>query len=136
MRTSDLFDKSGVIPSVLDPDESMEPDFVIHELLLPKQSEIAEDENTDVPLPSQIKCSPHSLNLIGKTDSFFALLDEHYNEVYTRVFTKLNVIWAALTSSRKNSELVEECIGQKLLKPHRIRWNRIYDAVSDIYCKI
>lgn len=106
--------------------ECPEPEFQIHDVSLRTDM----DDGEDVPLPSHIKCSAHTLNLVGKTDSFNAMLDDEYSEIYGRVFTKLNVIWASSTSSRKNSELVEKYLERKLIKPHRIRWNWIYDAVS------
>lgn len=126
IRICDLIDKSGIISSMDNFIESTDGDFVIHDVLLPTNTDDADDD----PLPSQIKCSPHSLNLVGKTDSFNALLDEKYSDIYGRVFTKLNVIWATSTSSRQNSELLEKYLGRKLLRPHRIRWNSIYAAVS------
>lgn len=81
-------------------------------------------------LPIRIACAAHTLNLVGKTDSFNALVDFEYSELYFDVMKKLNAIWNASTSSRKNCELVERILKRRILKPHRIRWNRIYDAVS------
>lgn len=129
VRICDIVDQNGIISSMDKESESLvsaQPDFVIHDLLL----EDGENDSDDVQLPSHIRCSAHSLNLLGKTDSYNALLNEKYGNIYGRVFAKLNVIWSSSTSSRKNSELVEKYLDRKLLKPHRIRWNRIYDAVS------
>lgn len=80
-------------------------------------------------LPIRIACAPHTLNLVGKTDSYNALLDEEYASVYMGVMAKLNCLWTTSTRSRKNSEVVEKYLKREIKKPHRIRWNRIYDAV-------
>lgn len=127
VRLSDLVDPNGII-SLLNKDVPTDPEFVLHDFVLPDP--VNSDDMNDVPLPSQIKCSAHSLNLLGKTDSFNALFDDKYCDVYGEVFTKLNVIWAMSTSSRANSESVEKYLVRKLKKPHRIRWNSIYDSVT------
>lgn len=87
--------------------------------------------NNEVLLPSRIDCSAHSFNSIGKTDSFNALKsDTLYASQYISVFKKLNKIWA-VNSTRLGRETFDHYLNQrKILKPHRIRWNRIYDAVS------
>lgn len=79
-------------------------------------------------LPIRVSCAAHTLNLIGKTDSYKALENNDYAEQYYSVMKCLNVIWK--NSSRKNSETVERYLGRQITKPHRIRWNRMYDAVS------
>lgn len=127
VRICDLRDENGIISSIDNLMESSDNDFVLHDILIPIDDD---DDSHDVPLPSQIKCSAHTLNLLGKTDSFNALLDENYSTIYGRVFTKLNIIWSSSTSSRYNSEMFEKYLERKLIKPHKIRWNRIYDAVS------
>lgn len=127
VRLSDLVDPNGII-SLLNKDVLTEPEFVLHDFVL--SDPVYSDDMNDVPLPSQIKCSAHSLNLLGKTDSFNALFDDKNCDVYGEVFTKLNVTWATSTSSRANSESVEKYLARKLKKPHRIRWNSIYDSVT------
>lgn len=127
MRMSDLVDKTGIISSMIDQNAPTDSDFVIHDIVFAD----SDTEDADgVKLPSQIKCSAHTLNLLGKTDSFNALLDDKYCDIYGEVFTKLNLIWGSSTSSRANSEIVEKYLNRKLLKPHKIRWNRIYDSVN------
>lgn len=120
IRIADLIDENGII-SVAETNEvrNSEPDFIIHELSI-----AAEDDSDDVPLPSRVECSAHTLNLIGKTDSFEALLNDKYGDTYGRVFTKLNMIWSSSTSSRNNGEMFDKYLDRKLIKPHRIRWNR------------
>lgn len=83
-------------------------------------------------LPIRIACAAHTLNLVGKTDSFNALLDNDYAEMYFDVIKKLNAIWKFSTNSRKRVELVEKILKRRIVKPHRIRWNRIHDAVSQM----
>lgn len=89
------------------------------------------DMNDDVLLPSRIDCSAHTFNSIGKTDSFNALKsDTLYASQYISVFKKLNTIWAT-NSTRLGRETFDHYLNKrKILKPRRIRWNRIYDAVS------
>lgn len=87
------------------------------------------DPAIDINLPSRISCAAHTLNLIGKLDSFNALADQEYSERYISVFTKLNLIWKH-ASTRLGRELFARYLNGKVIyKPHRIRWNRIYDAV-------
>lgn len=80
-------------------------------------------------LPIRVACAAHTLNLVGKTDSYDALLNKDYAEVYFSVIKKLNIIWDTSNRSRKNCELVEKYLNRRIIKPHRIRWNRIFDAV-------
>lgn len=90
-------------------------------------------ENTEnvVLLPNRIDCGAHSLNLVGKVDAFDALnSNSEYSRQYVSVFTKLNEIWR-VNSTRLGRETFQLYMNKKsILKPHRIRWNRIYDAVS------
>lgn len=92
------------------------------------------DKNSAAWLPSRIDCSAHGLNLIGRKDSFNALKNDNlYAARYISVFKKLNAIWR-LSSTRKGREAFDFYLdGYKIQKPHRIRWNRIYDAVSIKY---
>lgn len=80
-------------------------------------------------LPIRIKCAAHTLNLIGKTDALKALKDSKYAQVYCKVMAKLNLLWK-YCGQRKNSEVIKSYIGKVLLRPHRIRWNALYDSVS------
>lgn len=88
------------------------------------------NEHSAVMLPSRIDCCAHAFNSIGRTDSFDALKsDQLYASRYISVFKKLNVIWNKY-STRLGREIFDSYLnGQKIQKPHRIRWNRIYDAV-------
>lgn len=63
-------------------------------------------------LPIRISCSAHTLNLIGTTDSFNALANESYAEMYVDVFRKLNLLWNASTS-RLKSENIQKYLGKK-----------------------
>lgn len=83
-------------------------------------------------LPIRVACAAHTLNLVGKTDSFNALVDNDYSETYFDAIKKLNAIWKYSTNSRKRVELVERILKRRIIKPHRIRWNRINDAVSKV----
>lgn len=85
--------------------------------------------NLDVLLPTRVDCSSHLIDKIGKIDSFNAVLDEDYCDIYTKVMNKLNLIWA-VTQSRLKLELFEKYTECKLVKPHRIRWNKLSDAVG------
>lgn len=93
--------------------------------------EVVDDSDSCAFLPSRIDCSAHNLNLIGKLDAFGALNDKLYAARYVSVFKKLNAIWKK-NSTRKGREIFDHYLRDyKIIKPHRIRWNRIYDAVSD-----
>lgn len=109
-------------------EEETELLFTVNEILT---------ENLDVPLPTRVDCSSHLFDKIGKIDSFNAVLDGNYCDIYTKVMGKLNLIWN-VTQSRLNWELFEKYAECKLVKPHRIRWNKLYDAVSalkfNLYC--
>lgn len=87
------------------------------------------DPSISVNLPSRSSCAAHTLNLIGKVDSFKALSDKDYRNQYVTVFSKLNMIWKH-SSTRLGREIFKRYLNDRIiLKPHRIRWNRIYDAV-------
>lgn len=101
-------------------EDETDPPFTINEI---------STENSDFLLPSRVDCSSHLLDKIGKIDSFNAVLDEDYCDIYTKVMGKLNLIWN-VTQSRLKLEIFEKYAECKLVKPHRIRWNKIYDAVS------
>lgn len=81
-------------------------------------------------LPSRIDCCAHAFNSIGRTDSFNALRDDAvYAARYISVFKKLNAIWK-MNSTRNGREVFVSYLKKhKIQKPHRIRWNRIFDAV-------
>lgn len=126
IRLCDLVDKNGVISSMNDSGTLTNPDeFIIHDFEVPEDDM---DDLDGVKLPSQVKCSAHTLNLLGKTDSFNALLDDEYCNIYGEVFTKLNVIWSS--TSGRGSDLTKTYLDRQLLKPHKIRWNCIYDSVK------
>ncbi|XP_031632092.1 uncharacterized protein LOC116346286 isoform X2 [Contarinia nasturtii] len=85
----------------------------------------------DVQLPTRIDCSSHLFDKIGSKDSFDAVLDDTYCDKYSKVMDKLNLIWN-VTQSRLKTELFEKYTESKLVKPHRIRWNKLYDAIERI----
>lgn len=105
-------------------------------LPLPKDitTQVIDDVNTLAMLPSRIDCSAHEFNSIGRTDSFVALKkDPTYAAQYISVFHKLNGIWK-VNSTRLGRETFDRYLkGHKIQKPHRIRWNRIYDAVRTFH---
>lgn len=91
----------------------------------------------DTLLPTRIDCSAHLFDKIGKIDSFNAVLNDDYCDRYTKAMDKLNLIWN-VTQSRLKLEMFEKYAECKLIKPHRIRWNKLYDAVGkpkfNLYC--
>lgn len=96
------------------------------------------DDTTDIAfLPNRIDCGAHTFNLIGKVDAFNALKSSStYSRQYVSVFTKLNEIWR-VNSTRLGRETFKKYLNERtILKPHRIRWNRIYDAVSSKNLKL
>lgn len=111
-------------------DKTVKPDFVLHDTPDLENLEYGNHLPNRLSLPPRIACAAHTLNLIGKVDAFNAFSDQKYQRSYTSTFKVLNVIWNKSTVGRKNSELFEQYLNKKIIKPHRIRWNRIYDAVS------
>lgn len=92
------------------------------------------DPNIAIKMPSRIGCAAHSLNLIGKLD---AMDDEEYSERYMSVFGILNSIWKVCGTRQGRETFAKYLNGTIIYKPHRIRWNRIFDAVKNtIYLKI
>lgn len=108
--------------------------FKVHEIsdqVFRKVVDAAGSTEDTVLLPSRIDCCAHAFNSIGRTDSFNALkADKTYAARYVSVFKKFNAIWKA-NSTRLGRENFDYYLhGYKIQKPHRIRWNRIFEAVS------
>lgn len=137
---NELFNDDSAVMPLDGPDDSIENSDVsndcFHTAGLPDQivEKVVDDLDEVVMLPSRIDCSSHNLNSIGKTDSFNALKSDHlYSSQYISVFKKLNAIWKS-NSTRLGRETFNNFLGDfKIIKPHRIRWNRIYDAVSSLF---
>lgn len=71
------------------------------------------------------------LALIGKTDAFNAVRkNQTYAAGYITVFKTLNKIWKMNSSRSGRETFLHYLKGYKIEKPHRIRWNQIFDAVS------
>lgn len=140
---NELIDDDVIVPIeiptsneiVFDSDDESNETFRIHPVPNDILQQVVNDlsENSDIMLPSRIDCSAHGFNSIGRTDSFNALkTDSLYASRYISVFKKLNAIWK-LNSTRLGRETFDMYLeGYKIQKPHRIRWNRIYDAVSNL----
>lgn len=114
-----------------DCDAEQNDNFRIQEIPNEMNQHIIGDMNSQAFLLNKIDCSAHTLNLIGKVDAFDAL-DGHnkYSDQYVSAFSKLNEIWRK-NSTRTGRETFQRYLPDKvILKPHRIRWNRVYDAVS------
>lgn len=90
----------------------------------------SEDDDDNILLPIRIKCGPHTLNLLGKTDAVKALTDSAYAAIYCRVMSKLNLLWK-YCGQRKACETIKHYLGKVLLRPHKIRWNALYDSVRE-----
>lgn len=114
-----------------DYDAEQSDDFRIKKMPDEMNQHIIDDMNSEAFLLNKIDCSAHTLNLIGKVDAFDALDgDNGYSDQYVSAFTKLNEIWRK-NSTRLGRETFRRYLPDKvILKPHRIRWNRVYDAVS------
>lgn len=88
------------------------------------------EPNLPFPLPNRSVCNPHTLSLVGKNDLFEALSNEDFANNYFEAFERVNQLWNEANKSNRNVGIVKQLIGKKLHKPHRLRWNRIYDSVS------
>lgn len=117
-----------------DDDPDTDGGFTINRMPSNIIGHVVDDPTNIVHLPNRIDCSAHTFNLIGKVDSFKALQSHSvYSRQYVAVFTKLNEIWR-VNSTRLGRETFKKYLKDKtILKPHRIRWNRIYDAVNSLY---
>lgn len=100
--------------------------------LVPVHLDFRGEEASDgKPLPIRLKCAAHCLNSVGKTDAVKALNNPQYAKLYCKVMAKLNLLWK-YCGHRKKAELIKTYIGKVLLRPHRIRWNALYDSVSQM----
>lgn len=114
-------------------DDATAPSFRVHEMPPELIQKVIENNEQHVLLPNRIDCGAHTFNLIGKVDAFKALDNNaEYSRQYVTVFKKLNAIWKA-NSTRKGRETFKKYVKGTILKPHRIRWNRIYDAVKYLF---
>lgn len=88
-----------------------------------------DDPIVQLPNLNRISCFAHLLDHLGKNDALNAKLDPTYNIMYTKVFKKLEAIWE-INDSRLHAEVFHKITGQKIVKPHRIRWSKTFCAVS------
>lgn len=95
--------------------------------------DFVDDDDTEPLLGrmNRIACSSHRLEKIGRFDALDATNDLVYKEIHDRVFKVLAGIWDQ-KESRLAAETFFNITGCKLIGPHRIRWMKTYDAVSDI----
>lgn len=85
-----------------------------------------------LPNTNRIACSSHLFNHLAKDDSLKARTDRAYATIYDQVFDKLEAIWK-VKDSRLNTEIFQKITGYKLVAPHRIRWLKTFDSVSDVF---
>ncbi|XP_055306361.1 uncharacterized protein LOC129570688 [Sitodiplosis mosellana] len=113
------------------------PDENFHLVPIPVQVDFRTVVHDDGPsevntlLPIRIKCAAHTLNLLGKTDAIKALQNKTYAAVYCKVMAKLNLLWR-YCGHRKKCEIIKQYIGKVILRPHKIRWNALYDSIHEI----
>lgn len=91
-------------------------------------------ETVDGLLPNmnRVECSAHKLDKVGRIDARKANgTDDSYDNLYERVFTKLQAIWE-MKDSRLKAEVFFRFTGKKLVGPHRIRWLKTCEAVCFI----
>lgn len=109
-----------------DPDSSNPEAFHTHELDL-------SSSNASLIFTNRINCSAHKIEKLGKIDSENALgHDEEYDHYHESVFNKLQSIWN-LKDSRLSAENFTRITGKKLIGPHRIRWFKTCEAVSELF---
>lgn len=79
---------------------------------------------------NRIDCSAHKTDKLASIDAATALdNDPDYAIIHTSVFDKLTRIWA-LKESRLCAESFKQITGKSIIGPHRIRWLKMYEAVS------
>lgn len=101
----------------------------LHESESDAGNETVDDSDAHFPLPNRSICNAHTLSLIGKNDLFEALSNEDFANQYFETFEKVNKLWNAANKTKANVKIVKQWIGKKIRPPHKLRWNRIYDAV-------
>lgn len=79
---------------------------------------------------NRIECSAHKMDKLASIDATKAMDDDSdYATICTRIFGKLNGIWA-LKESRLSSEIFKQITGKSIIGPHRFRWLKWFQAVS------
>lgn len=78
---------------------------------------------------NRIDCAAHMMDKLGKKDALNASNDACYSDLYDRTFGKLESIWN-VKESRLNAEIFTRKTGRKMIRPHRIRWLKTWEAVS------
>lgn len=83
-------------------------------------------------LPRHFRCGSHTLNLLATTD-FLKILNSlpKLLRLHTETMKKCNVLWK-LMGSPLQKEKVVGVLGHVLRRPMAVRWNSLYDAVSQI----
>ena len=84
-----------------------------------------------ISLPSHIKCSAHTLNLIASVDTA-KIVDQAYNSISKSTFKKLSSFWNLLSRSTVVSDKVFDLCSCKFPVPNLTRWNSMYDAVHKV----
>lgn len=79
---------------------------------------------------NRVDCSAHKIDKLASIDAETALNDSpDYATIHSSVFDKLNRIWAQ-KKSRLNAEIFKQITGKAIIGPHRIRWLKMFEAVS------
>lgn len=110
-------------------DEGENGDDVFHLLAL-VEDEDDQNPSAKLGMMNRIACSSHRLEKIGRVDALQASEDEAYKTSYDIAFNVLEKLWEE-KHCRLNSEIFHHITGRRLIGPHRIRWMKTYDAVSD-----
>jgi hypothetical protein len=90
------------------------------------------DSSNDIFLPKHMRCSSHTLNLLG-TNDFQKIVTEDggtFKRLIRSALAKCGQLWNNVSRSTKSSDVVEQIIGLSLRTPGETRWNATYDAIK------
>lgn len=97
----------------------------------PVDSKTNSTDDKEIILPKHLRCSSHTLSLIATTDFNNYLKGSRMSKIHHTTLGKCTTLW---NSSRrpKSSEIIVACLNASLRYPTAVRWNSMYDGISDI----
>lgn len=120
-----------------DEDESSE-NITIGELIpttLNFNNQIESNDEEEIILPQQMRCSAHLLNLICQADVKKFLKEKNSDATYRNVLYKLGVFWRLTRKSDAAKKIVAEMCETQFPIPVRTRWNSYFNAIYKVFLK-
>jgi hypothetical protein len=89
-------------------------------------------EQSDIVLPTHIRCASHTLSLVGTTDANKALKNSAaFSRINHAAMGKCSALWNTCNRP-KSAEIIKEICGCDLITPCTTRWNSLYDSVKKV----